>query len=171
MKIIGLDISSSAVGWCVLHANSNEVYPSGLYVDYGEWTHQKKSAKLWERLDLITERAQAMANEYYRLGTCDTVAYEGGFHLPANSARTTYVLGMARGLVLLPFHRLGYTMTEYQPADWRKRIGFKGGRATKEQVISYIKRYFQMPEDTHMTDNEADAVGVALAHYLAIKEQ
>jgi len=92
----------------------------------------------------------------------DVLAVEEAFH--ARNARTTLVLGQARGVILLAGEEAGIGIAEYAPATIKKTVTGRGG-ALKPQVgfmVAQLLRLRAAPEPA----DAADGVAVALTHLL-----
>lgn len=90
----------------------------------------------------------------------DVVSVEGVFY--GRNARTTVILGHARGAVLLAAATRGVPVVEYPPAEVKNLI-VGTGVASKEQVAFMVQKHLSLagapePEDA------ADGVAVALCH-------
>lgn len=90
----------------------------------------------------------------------DVVAVEGVFY--GKNARTTVILGHARGAVLLAATMRELQVAEYSPAEIKNAITGTG-RATKEQVQFMVQRLLRLKEPPRPND-AADGVAVALCH-------
>jgi crossover junction endodeoxyribonuclease RuvC len=90
----------------------------------------------------------------------DAVAAEGIFY--GRNARTTVILGHARGAALLAATLRGVPVFEYSPAQVKNAITGTG-RATKEQVQFMVQRLLRLRTAPAPAD-AADGVAVALCH-------
>jgi crossover junction endodeoxyribonuclease RuvC len=88
------------------------------------------------------------------------MAVESVFH--SRNARTTLVLGHARGVILLAAKQQGLEIYEYPPASIKKAI-VGTGMATKEQVQFMVARLLRLKKPPEPSD-AADGVAAALAH-------
>lgn len=93
----------------------------------------------------------------------DAVAVEGVFY--AKNARTTVILGHARGAALLAAALREVPVFEYSPAEVKNAIAGTG-RATKEQVQYMVQRLLRLRTPPAPAD-AADGVAVALCHCTA----
>lgn len=92
----------------------------------------------------------------------DIVAVEGIFY--ARNARTTVVLGHARGVVLLAAEEAGLEVAEYAPGVVKKTVVGRG-EARKAQVgwmVAKLLRLHQAPSPA----DAADGVALALTHLM-----
>jgi len=92
----------------------------------------------------------------------DVVAVEDAFH--ARNARTTLVLGQARGVILLAAAQADLPIAEYAPRLVKQTVTGKGG-ALKPQVGYMVARLLQLRAPPQPAD-AADGVAVALTHLI-----
>jgi crossover junction endodeoxyribonuclease RuvC len=90
----------------------------------------------------------------------DAMAVEGVFF--GKNARTTVVLGHARGAVLLAATLRDLPVFEYSPAEIKNAVAGTG-RATKEQIQFMVQRLLRLKTAPAPAD-AADGVAVALCH-------
>jgi crossover junction endodeoxyribonuclease RuvC len=88
------------------------------------------------------------------------VAVEGVFY--GRNARTTVVLGHARGAALLAAALRDVLVVEYSPAEIKNAV-CGTGRATKEQVQYMVQQMLRLKQPPQPND-AADGVAVALCH-------
>lgn len=91
------------------------------------------------------------------------VAVEGVFF--GRNARTTVVLGHARGAVLLAATLREIPVFEYAPAEIKSAVAGTG-RATKDQIQFMVQRMLRLRTPPAPAD-AADGVAVALCHCTA----
>jgi len=89
-----------------------------------------------------------------------TMAVEGIFY--AKNARTTVILGHARGAILLAGTLRDIPNAEYSPAEVKNAV-VGTGRASKEQVQFMMQTLLRLKSPPKPAD-AADAVAVALCH-------
>lgn len=92
--------------------------------------------------------------------TVDAMAVEGVFY--AKNARTSIILGHARGAILLAATLRNLPVFEYAPAEVKNAV-VGTGRATKEQVQFMVQRALRLRTPPTPAD-AADGVAVALCH-------
>ncbi len=90
----------------------------------------------------------------------EVMAVEGVFY--GKNARTTVVLGHARGAVLLAAALRDVQVAEYSPAEIKSAV-CGTGRATKEQVQYMVQQMLRLKQPPQPND-AADGVAVALCH-------
>jgi crossover junction endodeoxyribonuclease RuvC len=88
--------------------------------------------------------------------------WKGVFY--GSNARTTVILGHARGVILLAAAEAGLPVVEYSPAMIKKAVTGRGA-ALKPQVGFMVARLLQLAEAPKPAD-AADGVAVALTHLL-----
>ena len=88
------------------------------------------------------------------------VAVEGVFY--ARNARTSVILGHARGAALLAAALHGIRVAEYPPAEVKSAV-VGAGRATKDQVGLMVQRHLKLRAVPKPHD-AADGVAIALCH-------
>ena len=89
----------------------------------------------------------------------DEVAMEGIFF--CKNARTSLILGHARGVVVATCARRGLPMHEYPPA--RVKCAVTGsGSATKERMQRMMQAVFRLPDLPQ--EDSADALAIAMTH-------
>jgi crossover junction endodeoxyribonuclease RuvC len=90
----------------------------------------------------------------------DVMAVEGVFY--AKNARSSIILGHARGVALLAATLRELPVFEYAPAEVKNAV-VGSGRATKEQVQFMVQRTLRLRTPPAPSD-AADGVAVALCH-------
>lgn len=112
--------------------------------------------------DRLREIHDGLVDVILRHGV-EVVAVEGVFY--AKNARTTVVLGHARGAALLAAALRGVRVVEYAPAEIKSAV-CGTGRATKEQVQYMVQQMLRLKSPPQPND-AADGVAVALCHCTA----
>lgn len=118
------------------------------------------------RTDAHTPLADRLRQIYDGLGEVlsrhrvDAMAVEGVFY--AKNARTSIILGHARGAALLAATLRELPVFEYAPAEVKNAV-VGTGRATKEQVQFMVQRALRLRTPPSPAD-AADGVAVALCH-------
>ncbi|HEX6135078.1 MAG TPA: crossover junction endodeoxyribonuclease RuvC [Longimicrobiales bacterium] len=118
------------------------------------------------RTDAHTPLASRLRQIYDGLGDVltrhrvDVMAVEGVFY--AKNARTSIILGHARGAVLLAATLRELPVFEYAPAEIKNAVTGTG-RATKEQIQFMVQRLLRLRTPPAPAD-AADGVAVALCH-------
>ena len=114
------------------------------------------SQPLAERLRIIHEGLAEVLVRH----RVDAMAVEGVFF--AKNARTTVVLGHARGAALLAAALRDVPVFEYSPAEVKNAVAGTG-RATKEQIQFMVQRLLRLRTAPAPAD-AADGVAIALCH-------
>lgn len=86
-----------------------------------------------------------------------------------SNAKTTLRLGHARGVILLASVEKGIAVAEYAPREVKQAI-VGNGAASKNQVQWMINQMLNLDQE-RITEDEADALAVALCHGLRYKTQ
>ena len=89
----------------------------------------------------------------------DEVAMEGIFF--CKNARTSLILGHARGVVVATCARRGLPMHEYPPARVKRAVTGSGS-ATKERMQRMMQAVFRLPDLPQ--EDSADALAIAMTH-------
>lgn len=154
MKVLGVDPGAAVTGFGVV-----ETAPSrfGRLVECGVLRTRPRDP-LPGRLRQIFEGLEDLIAKHQP----DAVAVEDIFY--GSNARTTVVLGHARGMVLLAAARASLPVTEYSPAQIKKAVVGRGA-ALKPQVGFMVARLLQLRRPPTPSD-AADGVAVALTHLL-----
>lgn len=112
-------------------------------------------APLAERLLQIHQGVAAVLAEH----PVQAMAVENLFN--AKNARSSLILGHARGVILLAGAEAGLAVAEYAPREIKKALTGNGA-AAKEQVRFMVMRLLGLKEEPPL--DMSDALAVALAH-------
>jgi len=148
-RIIGIDPGSHATGWGVV-----QVSPAIKRIASGI-IRPGRNVELPGRLLAIHDGLAEVIAEY----APTVMAVESLFN--AKNARSSLVLGHARGAAILAGARVGLEVAEYSPGEVKKALT-GNGQSDKEQVRFMVMRLLQMREAPGL--DESDALAVALAH-------
>ena len=149
MIILGVDPGSHATGYGAI-ATGPVVRVLG-----GGVIRTNSKAPLPERLLTIHEGIAAAIAEHEP----DVLAVENLFN--AKNARSSLVLGHARGVILLAGARAGLTVAEYAPREIKQALTGNGA-AAKEQVRYMVMRLLGLKEEPPL--DMSDALAVALTY-------
>jgi crossover junction endodeoxyribonuclease RuvC len=149
--VIGVDPGTRATGYGVVAKGDGAVS----LVECGV-IRTDASDRLEHRLRSIFEGLQEVLERH----PADVVAVERVFH--GKNARTSLILGHARGAVLLAATLKDLPVEEYSAAEVKNAITGTG-RATKEQVQFMVQRLLRLKTPPAPAD-AADGVAVALCH-------
>lgn len=159
MKILGIDPGTATSGYGVIDVND------GIYsvICWGliETSKEEESAK---RLEKIFKEL----NKIIKDNKPDEIAIESLFF--ARNAKTAIRVGQAQGVMLLSAARSKLKILEYPPGLIKKTVaGF--GRAEKPEIQKAVRKFLgkgirsKIKKRTHF-DNAADALAVAICHYI-----
>ncbi|MBN2498359.1 MAG: crossover junction endodeoxyribonuclease RuvC [Deltaproteobacteria bacterium] len=148
MRVLGIDPGSTCTGYGVLE----EVDAALRLVASG--VIRPGRGKLARRLGIILQQVDALIASFHP----DAVAVEAAFH--GHNAKSTLVLGQARGAALAAAGRAGVEVLEY-PTRQVKQTVTGHGAADKRQVRRVLQLLLgELPEQLDATD----AIAVALCH-------
>ena len=151
MKVLGIDPGTALVGYGVVQSDGVELEAAG----YGVIT-TAASQNLPARLEEIYQTLLGLIQDT----TPDAVAVEELFF--SRNARTAFMVGQARGVVLLAAAHSGLPVFEYTPLQVKQAVvGY--GRASKKQVQEMVRVLLHLA-DVPRPDDAADALAVAICH-------
>jgi crossover junction endodeoxyribonuclease RuvC len=154
VKVLGVDPGTAATGFGVVEADARGALR---LIECGVIRPAPRST-LASRLQQVHEGLAALLERH----APDVMAVEDAFH--SRNARTTLVLGHARGVILLAGAQAGVVIAEYPPAVIKKAVTGRGG-AMKPQVGFMVARLLRLSGPPEPSD-AADGVAVALTHLL-----
>ncbi len=149
MIILGVDPGSHATGYGVISTGPVVRMLGGGVI------RARKDAPLSDRLLTIHTELVAVIEKYSPM----TMAVEDLFN--AKNARSSLILGHARGVILLAGSTAGLPVSEYAPREVKKALTGNGA-ATKDQVRFMVMRLLALKESPPL--DMSDALAVALAH-------
>ena len=139
--ILGLDVASAQIGWCVL---TGETHVGGAIMFPGELGEQLSEYRSWLR-DMVTKHRPAV------------IAYEALFIGPAAINLISYQAVTREALALY----VGL-LTFIHAATWKKEVCGRGGITTKEKAAGVVQRIIEGKGFKTASLDEADAVALAL---------
>lgn len=156
MRILGIDPGIGRCGWAVIEEENNKFKA----ISYGcIETSSKKQAP--ERLGEIYKEIIDIIKKY----SPEALSIEELFF--NNNAKTAFVVGQARGVILLAAFQKELDISIYTPLQVKVAItGY--GKAEKNQVGKMVKTIFALKE-IPKPDDTADALAVALTHAFSAK--
>lgn len=156
MRILGIDPGIGRLGWGVIEAKGQKLE----IVDCGcIETSPKLSVE--KRLLQIDKELNTIIKDYKP----EFVALEDLFF--GNNAKTAFVVGQARGVVLLCAGKFNLPISVYTPLQ--VKIATSGyGRADKSQVSKMVKVLLRL-EKMPKLDDTVDALAIALTHSFSAK--
>jgi len=156
MRILGIDPGIGKCGWGVVEAQGSKLGVQG----YGcIETSPKKEIPL--RLKEIYEEISKIIKTYKP----DALAIEELFF--NTNAKTAFVVGQARGVILLAAAQNNLSISIYTPLQVKMALtGY--GHAEKNQVGKMVKALLVL-KDVPKPDDTADALAIALTHAFSSK--
>jgi len=154
VRVLGVDPGSSTVGYGVVETATDHF---ARLIECGV-LQLDDSHSLPRRLKTIHEGLIELIARHRP----DTVAVENIFY--GKNARTSAVLGHARGVILLSIEEAGLPLAEYSPASVKKAVVGRGA-AIKPQVGFMVAQLLRLTAPPTPAD-AADGVAVALTHLL-----
>jgi crossover junction endodeoxyribonuclease RuvC len=154
MRVLGIDPGSAVTGYGLIETNGGG---GARLVECGVIRTSARDPLL-QRLRAIHEDVGQLIRRHLP----DVVAVEEAFH--SRNARTTLVLGQARGVILLAAAQADLVVAEYAPRLIKQSVTGKGG-ALKPQVAYMVARLLHLQSAPTPAD-AADGVAVALTHLL-----
>jgi len=147
--VLGVDPGSHATGYGVISTGPVVRMLGGGVI------RARKNVSLSERLLAIHSELTAVIDRF----NPEMMAVEDLFN--AKNARSSLILGHARGVILLAGASAGLPVAEYAPREVKKALTGNGA-ATKEQVRFMVMRLLSVKESLPL--DQSDALAVALAH-------
>lgn len=158
MVILGIDPGIGRMGWGVVEAQNSKLKTQS----YG-CIETAAKLKVEERLLIIHKKL----NEIIEEQKPDVLAIEELFF--NTNAKTAFVVGQARGVILLTAAEKNLSVAVYTPLQ--VKIALTGyGRAEKQQIGQMVKVLLKLPS-IPKPDDTADALAVALTHAFSYKLQ
>lgn len=148
--IIGIDPGLQHTGWGVIAASGNKIS----WVAHGV-INPPTSLSLADRLGILARELREILETYRP----SEAAVEETFF--ANSAKTSLLLGHARGAALAVLAGFDCTVIEYATRRVKKAL-VGTGAAEKDQVAFMVKRL--LPNCDALKSDSADALAVAICH-------
>ncbi|MDR0304775.1 MAG: crossover junction endodeoxyribonuclease RuvC [Chitinispirillales bacterium] len=152
MRILGIDPGSIATGFGVIDIVSSKIRP----VEYGVITLNRKEI-LPIRLCVIFDEIKNVISK----NKPDLICVETPFF--GKNANSAFVLGQARGVIMLSVGQSDIKFCEYSPTEIKKAVT-GNGLATKEQVEYMVKTITGICEEKIKSD-AYDAIACAICGY------
>lgn len=156
MRVLGVDPGTAVTGYGVIETG-NGLPGMGHLLECGIIRFGRRSSLPHRLAELHAGIAELILRHRPQ-----ALALENAFY--HKNARTTLVLGHARGVVLLAAEQAGLEIAEYAPATVKKTVA-GAGAARKGQVAVMVARLLRLDEPPHPAD-AADGVAVALTYIL-----
>ncbi|EKD64407.1 MAG: Holliday junction resolvase [uncultured bacterium] len=169
MKILGIDPGIARTGWGVIEYQKSTLRPIRQAQGSGQefkvqsygCVETPAGLEVAERLKYIYHSVEKIIQEYMP----SAIAVEELFF--NTNAKTAFVVGQARGVVLLAAAERNIPIAIYTPLQ--VKIAVSGyGRAEKNQVGAMVKIILKLKE-IPKPDDVSDALAVALTHAFSSK--
>ena len=156
MVILGIDPGIGRCGWAIVSSQKSVVSSQG----YGcIETSPKKSIE--KRLEEIHGEISKIIKKY----SPNVLSIEELFF--NTNAKTAFVVGQARGVILLTASQYNLSVSIYTPLQVKMALtGY--GRADKNQIGQMVKTLLKL-KTIPKPDDAADALAVALTHAFSAK--
>jgi crossover junction endodeoxyribonuclease RuvC len=156
MRILGIDPGIGRCGWGIIDSQGQKLIVQG----YGCIETSPKK----ETPERLTEIYSKIIN-LIKVHKPEAMAIEELFF--NTNAKTAFVVGQARGVILLAASQSKLDIAIYTPLQVKMSLtGY--GRAEKEQIGKMVKTLLSLKE-IPKPDDTADALAVALAHAFSQK--
>lgn len=156
MVILGVDPGSWRAGYGLIRAEGLRLY----HVAHGVIRGGATGLPLPQRLARLYRGFLDLMEEY----SPEAMAVEALFH--SRNARSSLVLGHARGVILLAGVHAGLDVQEYSPLTVKQALTGCGA-ADKEQVRYMVRAILGLPQPPPMDASDALAAAVCYAHLLS----
>ena len=149
-RIIGIDPGSRYTGFGIIERTGNRLK----YIHSGVICCNKL-VDLSEKLVFIYDGIHEQIEKFQpQNGSIERI-----FH--SVNAKTSLVLGHARGAALLALKKNGLNITEHSPTEVKSAV-VGVGKASKDQVAAMVKILLNIDRNKKMRDDESDALAVAI---------
>jgi len=151
MRILGVDPGIARSGWGVIEVQSSKlkVQSYGCIETLAKLDSSERLKQIYNTLTKIIEKYNP-----------DALAVEELFF--NTNAKTAFIVGQARGVILLAAGQKNIPIATYTPLQVKMAItGY--GRAEKSQIGQMVKVLLKLKE-IPKPDDVADALAVALTH-------
>lgn len=158
MRILGIDPGIGRCGWSIVESNGQKLTTK----NFGciETFNDKK---IEERLEVVYKEITTLIKKY----SPDVMAIEELFF--GNNAKTAFMVGEARGVILLCASQNNLPVSIYNPLSIKMALtGY--GKAQKAQVGQMVKVLLGL-KSIPKPDDTADALAVAITHAFSWKIQ
>lgn len=166
--ILGLDVSTSRIGWAIVNKNQELVDSDFFKTD--------NKASLEERAEALKDKVLKPIMTIYNITEIRIEEPFSMFSGGKTTAKTMSSLQRFNGMVSLTAHQLlGKPPTLVGATTARSRVGIKVPRGTKAKVVvlkwvderfdNFIMEHTRHGNPKPGLDDEADAIVVALSHF------
>jgi len=150
MRVLGIDPGTRTTGYGIVDFEDNVLR----HIDNG---------------GISPDEGKPLSNRLYHIYTVinslienhkpDVVVIEDLF--VAKNARSSLLLGHARGVALVAASKAGVVIAEYSPSEVKKAV-VGNGSATKHQIQQMVKMILKLPEIA--IEDASDALAAAICH-------
>lgn len=156
MKILGIDPGIGRMGWGIIEKEGQKVSA----IEFGCLETDPKLV-IPQRLCLVFDEVEKLVKKFKP----QEFAIEELFF--NTNAKTAFVVGQARGVILLAASKANLNPAIYTPLQ--VKIALTGyGRAEKSQVGLMVKNLLKL-SSIPKPDDTADALAIALTHAFSLK--
>lgn len=158
MRILGIDPGIGRCGWSIVESKGQNLSTK----NFGciETFNDKE---IEERLEVVYKEISKLIKKY----SPDVMAIEELFF--GNNAKTAFMVGEARGVILLCASQNNLAVSIYNPLSIKMALtGY--GKAQKAQVGQMVKVLLRL-KSIPKPDDTADALAVAITHAFSEKIQ
>jgi len=150
MRVLGIDPGSNVTGYGIVEGRGSALthIDNGIIAPGRGRTFPQRLHGIYGDLRALMERFEP-----------DAVAVENVF--VAKNARSSLVLGHARGVAMLAACEAGLAPAEYSPSEVKLAVT-GSGRATKEQIQRMVRAILGLAEVA--AEDASDALAVAICH-------
>jgi crossover junction endodeoxyribonuclease RuvC len=156
-KILGVDPGSHRTGFGIIAGDGDDFH----YVVSGTITHGKSETR-YSRLRSIYLRMQEIIADH----APTHFAIEDVFY--SKNAKSSLVLGEARGAAVLAATLADLPVFEYSPREVKQSVTGRG-EADKSQVSYMLHKILDISEPPQ-SDDESDALAIAICHAFKNRE-
>lgn len=156
MRILGIDPGIARCGWGVIEFEKSKLK----VLNFGCIETDSKK-EIPQRLEEVYAQVIKIIKKY----SPDDLSIEELFF--NTNAKTAFVVGQARGVILLAAEQNNLSISIYTPLQVKSAVtGY--GRAEKDQIGKMVKTLLALKE-IPKPDDTSDALAVALAHAFSAK--
>jgi len=149
MRVLGIDPGTVVTGWGVVEERGSKLSRIASGSIRGRGALPTRLAGIYENMRELLTRFSP---------TC--VSLEKSF--VGSNVQSAFRLGEARGVILAAAALSELDVHEYSPAEVKVAVA-GGGRATKDQVQTMVRRLLAINDPMAVSD-EADALALAICH-------
>ena len=156
MRILGIDPGIARCGWAVIEEEKSKIKP----IAFGCIETSSKQ-EISQRLKDVYNQLLEIIKKY----SPEVLSIEELFF--NSNAKTAFVVGQARGVILLASAEKNLKISIYTPLQVKLAVtGY--GRAEKDQIGKMVKAILLLKE-IPKPDDTTDALAVALTHAFSVK--